>query len=109
MECYVPTEPTAENDTVGSTAANEFYVTLNKALSLSSPRTRRVKIGSRRTLVLGDFNARLNRDRLVKGGFGGPFVPDTETSANGERLLEFVSRHNLMVANSLFPVKEKFG
>ena len=62
--------------------------------------------GSRRTLVLGDFNARLNRDRLVKGGFGGPFVPDTETAANGERLLEFVSRHNLMVANSLFPAKK---
>lgn len=60
--------------------------------------------GAERVVLLGDLNARVGNDHETWSGCLGRFGVGN-MNENGQRLLEFCSRHNLSITNSLFPGK----
>ena len=62
-----------------------------------SPRSRR-----RNTILLGDFNAKISRNSSQSRGYG----LHHRESRNGQYLLRFCQKHDLLIANSLFPTEK---
>ena len=75
-----------------------FLTGLETLMSLSSRRSQ--------VLLIGDFNAKIGRDSAQCRGYGLYY----RESRNGRYLLQFCQKHDLIVANSLFPTgKRKSG
>lgn len=91
IQVYAPTESADENK------IEEFYRTIDKALTLA---------GNRKTIVMGDFNAKIGSPKpeehliMRKYGYG---VRNTA----GERMVEFAFENKLSIINTFFDKKPK--
>ena len=85
---YAPVEDSKDD------VKNDFYDLLDMQLRTTSHYSR--------CILLGDFNARIGQDRqFIWKTVRGRWNIRDDLNNNGERLLDFCLRHNLIVANTL--------
>jgi len=85
---YAPVEDSKDD------VKNDFYDLLDMQLRTTSHYSR--------CILLGDFNARIGQDRqFIWKTVRGRWNIRDDLNNNGERLLDFCLRHNLILANTL--------
>ncbi|KAJ4935851.1 hypothetical protein JOQ06_017378, partial [Pogonophryne albipinna] len=93
LSAYAPTLPSE------SEAKDSFYQSLDEAL-------RRIPKNDK-MFLLGDFNARVGQNSSIWSGVLGRHGVG-QVNANGLRLLNLCSEHNLTITNTIFQQKAKY-
>ena len=95
LSVYAPTNPSTSTSEASS-ASEAFYDQLQSSLSCG--------LSSDMLVIMGDFNARVGSDSSLWNSVLGPHGIG-ECNANGERLLDFCARNQLIVSNTWFQHK----
>jgi hypothetical protein len=90
IQVYAPTS--AYSDEV----VEDMYEEINELMDA---------IVTQHTVVLGDFNAKIGRRKIVENSIMGPYGTG-ERNERGDRLIEFATSRQLYIANSKFQKKE---
>ena len=99
-DCYTLVHAYAPTDDSKSKSKDQFYAEIQKVIE---------NVGRRETLiVMGDLNARVNRNTEVWGSVLGCHGEEVRNES-GERLLRFCLVNELMITNTWYPHKDQGG